>query len=149
MLHLFFQTGNSSGPNLYKLPAAVILASSDSSGVIPSISKLSPGQAAYHFLAGYHNGKFVPAYGKSPSSANPLELAKAVLSKLKDDQIPSFLINVNEREKLTTGKDFVKLVQSTLTKSVPPFEPKGGDLEGKYKSFLSGKFKELPEEFLF
>lgn len=145
----FFQTGNSSGPNLYKLPAAVILASSDSSGVIPSISKLSPGQAAYHFLAGYHNGKFVPAYGKSPSSANPLELAKAVLSKLKDDQIPSFLINVNEREKLTTGKDFVKLVQSTLTKSVPPFEPKGGDLEGKYKSFLSGKFKELPEEFLF
>lgn len=26
------------------------------------------------------------------------------LMQLKDDQIPSFLINVNEREKLTTGK---------------------------------------------
>uniref|UniRef100_A0A5B7BMC6 phosphoenolpyruvate carboxykinase (ATP) n=1 Tax=Davidia involucrata TaxID=16924 RepID=A0A5B7BMC6_DAVIN len=144
-----FQTGKSGGLHLLKLPDAVIFVSSDSSGTIPSASKLSPGQAAYHFLAGYWNGKFMPAYSKGFSSADPLELAKGLLSKLKDNQISSFLINVNEGEKQTTGKDLVKLVESTLSKKIPPFEPKGGELQGKYKSFLSSKFQELPEEFSF
>jgi hypothetical protein len=40
----------------------MIMLAVDSSGVIPSISKLTPGQTAYHFLAGYQNGNFVPAY---------------------------------------------------------------------------------------
>ncbi|KAA8533458.1 hypothetical protein F0562_031108 [Nyssa sinensis] len=143
-----FQTGKSGVSHLLKFPDAVIFASSDSSGTIPLASKLSPGQAAYHFLAGYWNGKFLPAYTKD-SSVDPLELAKALLSKLKDNQISSFLINVNEGEKQTIGKDLVKLVESTLSKKIPPFEPKGGELQGKYKSFLSSKFQELPEEFSF
>ncbi|XP_059434111.1 uncharacterized protein LOC132167222 [Corylus avellana] len=145
----YFQSGKSGGLSLFKLPAAVVLASSDSSGVIPSVSRLSPGQAAYHFLAGYQNGKFTPAYSKGPSSTDPLELAKAFLSKLQENQISSFLINVNEGEKSITGKDLVKLVESTLSKNIPTFQAKGGDLQEKYKSFLSGKFQELPEEFSF
>ncbi|KAK4572215.1 hypothetical protein RGQ29_030589 [Quercus rubra] len=79
----FFQSGKSSGSNLFKLPAAVILGSSDSSGIIPSVSKLSPGQAAYHFLAGYQDGKFTPAYSNGPSSSDLLELSKALLSKAR------------------------------------------------------------------
>ncbi|KAF3952012.1 hypothetical protein CMV_022388 [Castanea mollissima] len=145
----FFQSGKSSGSNLFKLPAAVILGSSDSSGIIPSVSKLSPGQAAYHFLAGYQDGKFTPAYSNSPSSSDLLELSKALLSKLQENQISSFLINVNEGQKSVNGKDLVKLVESTLFKNIPPFEVKGGDLQGKYKSFLSGKFQEIPEKFSF
>ncbi|XP_058000309.1 uncharacterized protein LOC131178733 isoform X1 [Hevea brasiliensis] len=145
----YFPIKNSSGPSLFKFPIAVVLVTSDSSGTIPSISKLSPGQAAYHFLAGYHNGKFMPAYNKGPSSVDALELAKAFLSKLKDNQTTSFLINVNEGEKSVTGKVFLTLVQSALSKNIPSFHPKGGDLKGKYKSFLSCKFQEIPEELSF
>ncbi|KAM1127154.1 hypothetical protein ACFX13_043048 [Malus domestica] len=141
-----FQTG---GQNLFKFPSVVVLASSDSSGVIPSVSKLSPGQAAYHFLAGYQNGKFMPAYNKGPSYIHPMELAKAFLSKLQDDKISSYLLNVNGGEKNVNGKDLANLVQSTLSENIPPFEAKSGDLEDKYKSFLLSEFQEVPEELSF
>ncbi|TYI71069.1 hypothetical protein E1A91_D08G267900v1 [Gossypium mustelinum] len=79
-----FQTKKLGGINPYRIPSAVILATSDSSGTIPSISKLSPGQAAYHFLAGYQNGEFVPAYyAKGSSYIGVLDLAKTLLSKVK------------------------------------------------------------------
>lgn len=79
-----------------------------------------------------------------------------------------------------SGKDFANLVESTLSKSIPPFQAKGildhdpfivfrfllseyvctfvdymhynflgGDLQEKYKSFVSSSFGEVPEEFAF
>lgn len=134
---------------LPKLPAASVIVSCDSSGTIPRTSKLSPGQAAYHFLAGYQNGKFVPTYRKGPSAIAPLELAKAFMSKIKENQIPSFLINMSREGKELTGKELIELVQSTLTENVPPFQPNGKDLREKYKRFLSSLYKELPKEFSF
>ncbi|KAI8565269.1 hypothetical protein RHMOL_Rhmol03G0245800 [Rhododendron molle] len=77
-----FESGNSEGLFSSKLPAAIMFVSSDSSGTIPFASKLSPGQAAYHFLAGYQNGKFLPGYNKGPSAFDPLDLAKAFLAKV-------------------------------------------------------------------
>ncbi|XP_024020841.1 uncharacterized protein LOC21402599 [Morus notabilis] len=144
-----FQGGSYGGSNLFKSPDAVIFASSYSCGTMPSISKLSPGQAAYQFLAGYQNGKFVPAYTKGPSSIDPLELAKALLFKLKEDHIPSFLVKASDGEKSLTGKEFIKLVETTLSKDIPPFQAKDSDLQEKYKTFLSRKFPEMPEELSF
>ncbi|KAF7845623.1 Phosphoenolpyruvate carboxykinase [Senna tora] len=144
-----FQTGNTGASNLFNLPTAFVLVSSDSSGGIPTVSKLSPGQAAYHFLAGYQNGKFVPSFSHGPSCIDPLELAKALLAKLRGNHVHSYLININRGKKTLAGKDFVKLVESTLSKDVLPFEAKGGDLERKYKAFLSAKYPELPKDFTF
>ncbi|CAA7406617.1 unnamed protein product [Spirodela intermedia] len=150
-----FQTGLSDGASLLKNPSSLVFASADSSGVLPSAAKLSPGQAAYHFLAGYQDGKFAPAYSPGPSPISPLDLAKALLSHVKDGEVPSFLINVYEGGKHIAGKDLVKAVESTLSGSTPESllgsssDPKVGDLKGKYSGFLSGKFPEIPEEFTF
>ncbi|KAJ6814075.1 uncharacterized protein M6B38_139280 [Iris pallida] len=150
----FFKTKNPTASNLLKKPACAVLAASDSTGVLPLVSKLSPGQAAYHFLAGYQDGKLVPAYSKGPSPIDSLVLAKFFYSQLKDNDIPSFLINVHNGWKHITGKDIEKLVASMVSGNLQASksgatDSKVGELKGKYNSFLSGKFQDLPEEFSF
>ncbi|KAK3229382.1 hypothetical protein Dsin_001263 [Dipteronia sinensis] len=70
---------------------------------------LSPGQAAYHFLAGYQNGKFVPAYSKFPSMD-----AKAFFAKLKDHKISTFIVNVNEGQTHIKGMEIPDDLKSRL-----------------------------------
>ncbi|KAJ9547527.1 hypothetical protein OSB04_020070 [Centaurea solstitialis] len=117
-----FRTTNPGSLFPSRFPATIVLASSDSLGLIPTISKLTPGQVAYHFLAGYQNGTFNPAYGITSYLCDTLQIAKTLYSKLVDNQTCSFLINVNQGEKQIAGMDFVKLVESSLDKNIPPFE---------------------------
>ncbi|XP_039141588.1 phosphoenolpyruvate carboxykinase (ATP)-like [Dioscorea cayenensis subsp. rotundata] len=151
----FFQSGALARPSLLKKPACIIFATSDSTGALPLLSKLSPGQAAFHFLAGYQDGKFLPVYDKGPSPIDPLVLAKVLYSQLKDNGIPSFLINISHGGKHIPCGELIKLVKSTLSSGLSESKPgatsgsKVRDLKGKYKSFLSGKFQELPKEFSF
>jgi ATP-dependent phosphoenolpyruvate carboxykinase len=114
-----FKSKDSKAPNLFKLPSSIIMLAADSSGVIPSISKLTPGQAAYHFLAGYQNGNFVPAYESGPMSLDPVVVAKELSSQLTKSNISSFLANVNVGEKHLTGEEILKLVEATLTEKLP------------------------------
>uniref|UniRef100_A0A0D9UZY5 phosphoenolpyruvate carboxykinase (ATP) n=1 Tax=Leersia perrieri TaxID=77586 RepID=A0A0D9UZY5_9ORYZ len=105
-------------PNLLAKPTTAIIVSLDSTDALPTVSKLSPGQAAYHFLAGYH-----------------------------DEWISSFQTLSN------TGKELRRLIEAILLNNLPDCnheDTKVGELKGKYKSFLSGKFgKYLPMEFSF
>ncbi|XP_006652727.1 uncharacterized protein LOC102700137 [Oryza brachyantha] len=139
--------------NLFAKPTTVVIVSTDSTDAIPAVSKLSPGQAAYHFLAGYHDGKFVPAYTKGPSPVGPLALANSLFSHLKEENAPTYLINAKNSGKYITGKQFMRLIERTLLNNLPDYKSEDmrvGELKGNYKSFLSIKFgKYLPEEFTF
>eukprot|EP01018_Ginkgo_biloba_P035885 Gb_00602 [translate_table: standard] len=150
-----FQSNDSQVPNLFKLPSSVIFFSADSSGAIPSISKLSPGQAAHHFLAGYQNGTFVPAYESGPMSLDPMVVAKELSSQLTNNNISPFLVNVYEGEKHLSGEEVLKLVEASLSEKLPPGKGKKPsetaveELKAKYAKFLSERFPNLPEDFSF
>ncbi|KAF8651773.1 hypothetical protein HU200_063291 [Digitaria exilis] len=150
---VLFPTKARREPKLFNKPSTAIIVSSDSTGTIPSVSKLSPGQAAYHFLAGYQDGKFVPAYSRGPSPADPLTLANSLFSHLKEDDTPAYLINAMHSGKYTDGKGFMKLLELALSHNPPDIKTEDfrvGELKGKYRSFLSSKFgKCLPGEFSF
>lgn len=139
--------------SLFTKPATVIIVSSDSTDALPLVSKLSPGQAAYHFLAGYQDGKFIPGYNTGPSPVDPLAVANSLFSHLKEDNTPTYLINGKKSGKYIDGKDFMKLIELALSNNLPDSKSEDirvGELKGKYRSFLSGKFgKYLPEEFCF
>uniref|UniRef100_A0ACD5UV52 Uncharacterized protein n=1 Tax=Avena sativa TaxID=4498 RepID=A0ACD5UV52_AVESA len=144
----------SRAPNLFTKPATVIIVSSDSTDALPLVSKLSPGQAGYHFLAGYEDGKFVPAYNRAPSPFDQLALAHSLFLHLKENNTPTYLINAKSSRKRIDGKDLMKLIElaqsNDILDSGRPEETRVAELKGKYRSFLSGKFgKCLPEEFSF
>ncbi|KAJ1702871.1 hypothetical protein LUZ63_002650 [Rhynchospora breviuscula] len=149
----FFASKCSIPPSILKKPASVILVSSDSTMALPLVSQISPGQAAYHFLAGYNDGKFVPAYNRAPSPVDPLALANSLLFELKESNTPCFLINANNGGKLISCAELIKLVESALANKFPERKAAPyaivGDLKRKYKSFLLGKFFKLPQEFTF
>ncbi|XP_051219367.1 uncharacterized protein [Lolium perenne] len=139
---------NSRAPTLFTKPTTVIVVSSDSTDALPVLSKLSPGQAAYHFLAGYQDGKFVPVYNTAPSPFDPLAVANSLFLHF------GFLEWRTIQTILTTGKDFMKLIALAQSNDIPhnnkPEDSRVAELKGKYRSFLSGKFgKYLPGEFNF
>lgn len=61
---------------------------------LQSVSQISPSQAAYHFLAGYNDGKFVPAYNRGPSPVDPLALANSLLFEVCLPNLTTFLFLV-------------------------------------------------------
>nr|CAB3485601.1 unnamed protein product [Digitaria exilis] len=126
---VLFPTKARREPKLFNKPSTAIIVSSDSTGTIPSVSKLSPGQAAYHFLAGYQDGKFVPAYSRGPSPADPLTLANSLFSHLKEDDTPAYLINAMHSGKYTDGKGFMKLLELALSHNPPDIKTE--DFRGK------------------
>uniref|UniRef100_K3Y7G9 phosphoenolpyruvate carboxykinase (ATP) n=1 Tax=Setaria italica TaxID=4555 RepID=K3Y7G9_SETIT len=150
---VLFPTKSRREPKLFAKPSTVIIVSADSTGAVPSVSQLSPGQAAYHFLSGYHDGKFVPAYSRAPSPADPLALAGSLFSHLKEDDAPAYLINAKHSGKYIDGKGLMKLLELALSHNLPDIKTEDfrvGELKGKYRSFLSSKFgNRLPEDFSF
>ncbi|MAR14876.1 MAG: phosphoenolpyruvate carboxykinase (ATP) [Candidatus Marinimicrobia bacterium] len=87
-------------------PNKIIFLTCDAFGILPAISKLSPGQAMYHFISGYTakvagtergitepQATFSPCYGGPFLTLHPLVYAELLKQKIKDFDVPVYLVN--------------------------------------------------------
>ncbi|TYZ63815.1 hypothetical protein PybrP1_007347 [[Pythium] brassicae (nom. inval.)] len=87
-------------------PTAVIFLTCDAYGVLPPVSKLTPGQAQYHFLSGYTakvagtergitepQATFSTCFGAAFMTLHPTKYADLLKKKLEEHNTHVFLIN--------------------------------------------------------
>ena len=93
---------NSIGKN----PKNIFFLTADSFGILPPISKLTPGQAAYHFISGYTakvagteagvtepQPNFSACFGAPFMPLHPTKYAEMLSEKMKDANVQVWLIN--------------------------------------------------------
>ncbi|XP_024529603.1 uncharacterized protein LOC112345971 [Selaginella moellendorffii] len=130
----FFNTQKAAVPKLVS-PAALVLVTVDSSGVLPEITKLSPQQCAFLSLAGYDGKTYTPAYNKRLASVDPATLATELAAMLTRTNLPALLVNA------TSGKNVPKLIERAATVK----EPKSNDeavkqWSDRHKEFVARSF---------
>lgn len=97
---------NSVHPSIGKTPQNIFFLTADAFGVLPPISRLSVGQAMYHFISGYTakvagteagvtepQTTFSACFGKPFLPLHPTQYAELLGEKLKDSKINVWLIN--------------------------------------------------------
>ncbi|MBF2709333.1 phosphoenolpyruvate carboxykinase (ATP) [Flavobacterium soyangense] len=89
-----------------KNPKNIFFLTADSFGILPPISKLTPGQAAYHFISGYTakvagteagvtepQPNFSACFGAPFMPLHPTKYAEMLSKKIKDTNVKVWLIN--------------------------------------------------------
>jgi phosphoenolpyruvate carboxykinase (ATP) len=89
-----------------KNPKNIFFLTADSFGIIPPISRLTPGQAAYHFISGYTakvagteagvtepQPNFSACFGAPFMPLHPTKYAEMLSQKMKDADVKVWLIN--------------------------------------------------------
>jgi phosphoenolpyruvate carboxykinase (ATP) len=87
-------------------PKHIFMLTADSFGILPPISKLTPGQAAYHFISGYTakvagteagvtepQPNFSACFGAPFMPLHPTKYAEMLSKKMKDAGVNVWLIN--------------------------------------------------------
>lgn len=93
-------------PSVGKDPENIFFLTADAFGVLPPISKLTPGQAAYHFISGYTAKvagteagvdtpvpSFSACFGAPFMPLHPVRYAKMLSEKMKETGVNVWLIN--------------------------------------------------------
>ena len=93
-------------PSIGKNPKNIFFLTADAFGVLPPISKLSPGQAAYHFISGYTAKvagteagideplpSFSACFGAPFMPLHPTKYAEMLSKKMKDAGVNVWLLN--------------------------------------------------------
>jgi phosphoenolpyruvate carboxykinase (ATP) len=93
-------------PSIGKNPKNIFFLTADAFGVLPPISKLTPGQAAYHFISGYtakvagtEEGideplpSFSACFGAPFMPLNPTKYAEMLSKKMQESGVNVWLVN--------------------------------------------------------
>lgn len=101
-----YHIDNIKQPSLGKNPKNIFFLTADAFGVLPPISKLTPGQAAYHFISGYTakvagteagvtepQPSFSACFGAPFMPLHPTKYAEMLSKKMKDAGVNVWLIN--------------------------------------------------------
>ncbi|WP_055442707.1 phosphoenolpyruvate carboxykinase (ATP) [Lacinutrix himadriensis] len=93
-------------PSIGKNPKNIFFLTADAFGVLPPISKLTPGQAAYHFISGYTAKvagteagideplpSFSACFGAPFMPLHPTKYAEMLSQKMKDAGVNVWLVN--------------------------------------------------------
>lgn len=97
---------NALHPSVGNIPQNIFFLTADAFGVLPPLSRLSEGQAIYHFLSGYtakvagtENGVAVPkptfsaCFGAPFIPLHPVQYAEMLGKKIKDNKVKVWLVN--------------------------------------------------------
>ncbi|MCB0437103.1 MAG: phosphoenolpyruvate carboxykinase (ATP) [Mangrovimonas sp.] len=101
-----YHIDNIQQPSIGKNPKNIFFLTADAFGVLPPISKLTPGQAAYHFISGYTAKvagteagineplpSFSACFGAPFMPLHPTEYAEMLSAKMKETGVNVWLIN--------------------------------------------------------
>lgn len=93
-------------PSIGENPKNIFFLTADAFGVLPPISKLSPGQAAYHFISGYTAKvagteagvdeplpNFSACFGAPFMPLHPTKYGEMLSQKMKDSKVDVWLVN--------------------------------------------------------
>ncbi len=97
---------NIATPSIGENPKNIFFLTADAFGVLPPISKLTPAQAAYHFMSGYTakvagteagvdepQPNFSACFGAPFMPLHPAEYAEMLSKKMKDANVNVWLVN--------------------------------------------------------
>jgi phosphoenolpyruvate carboxykinase (ATP) len=101
-----YHIGNHMDPSVGKNPKNIFFLTADAFGVIPPISKLTPSQAAYHFISGYTAKvagteagvvepvpSFSACFGAPFMPLHPTKYAEMLSYKMKESGVNVWLVN--------------------------------------------------------
>jgi phosphoenolpyruvate carboxykinase (ATP) len=101
-----YHIDNIQEPSIGKNPKNIFFLTADAFGVLPPISKLTPGQAAYHFISGYTAKvagteagitepvtSFSACYGAPFMPLHPTKYAEMLSAKMKEAGVTVWLVN--------------------------------------------------------
>lgn len=101
-----YHINNIQVPSMGENPKNIFFLTADAFGVLPPISKLTPGQAAYHFISGYTakvagteeginepTPNFSACFGAPFMLLHPTEYAEMLSKKMKDSGVNVWLVN--------------------------------------------------------
>jgi phosphoenolpyruvate carboxykinase (ATP) len=101
-----YHINNIQDPSIGENPKNIFFLTADAFGVLPPISKLTPGQAAYHFISGYTAKvagteagvdepvpSFSACFGAPFMPLHPTRYAEMLSAKMKENNVNVWLVN--------------------------------------------------------